>query len=428
MCANGKGYDTYVSYAIPVPTPTPDGVSIRVTKGMGSKGYDAMRLSLIRYSGSAPSASSADLEWTYKEPFKYRWTGNNISTALVNVTPGAAQDFILDGNKINVKIPKRTDGSIGILIGDPCIQSPWNNACSNGENYRNKQVLNSVLNGMAIHDELDYWVLMGDLFYDNIGDKTHDFFKGLSLEASSKPAGAVMGNHDFWICGSPDCAAKGDSFANGHMQWYAQDTYASLKNDSEPFDFSVNPDSQKKTAIENTIWYNMVGNVATLGFSNAFSWDESKSYFEAACQWVEAEQPALVIMIGHWHGSGMGCPTGMDTDHVYDSIQTLPGCDKLGGKLKYFEGHTHTNQILKKDTGFLLGSFGFDGGGNQLGLPILDTRNGMVKLNYFELGNNGQKSENFDEILGCISAKGYSACEHYATSWMNQSLAELTAA
>jgi hypothetical protein len=457
MCdegAPGKGFDTWVNYPTAGKgTPTPAGISVRVARGMGTRGYASTRLSLIRYSGSAPNASSADLKWDYSEPFKYRWTDNHLSTALVNVTPGVASPFSLDGNKINVTLPKQGDGSIGILIGDPCIKSPWSDACSSGEGYRNKQVLNGVLNSMAAHDDLDYFILMGDLFYDNSGAVTKEFFKGLTLEASAKAAGAVMGNHDFWICGSPDCGVESDSFANGHMQWYAGDTEGSvqqqqrqqrqqrqqqhlsngslsngsLQNGSAPFDFRVDPDTKTETAIENTVWYNMVGNVATLGFSNAYSWNASVPHFTKACQWVAREKPALVIMIGHWHGSGMGCPSGMDTDHVFTSIQTLPGCDDLGGRLKYFEGHTHTNQILQKDTGFLLGSFGYNGQGEQLGLPILDTRGGRVKLNYFQLAENGVRSPDFDEILGCFGAKGYSGCMNYSTSWLDQSLADLVA-
>jgi len=437
-CDNQTEYDTWVSYANAVPTPTPAGISIRVAKGLGTRGYDTMRLSLIRYDAEQRSSESqwakhnvlssavSDLKWSYSQKFQYRWTFAHLSSSLVNVTPGVAQNFRLDGNVIKVKIPKRTDGSIGILIGDPCIKSPWSDSCSAGENYRNKQVLQGVLNGMAIHDDLDYWVLMGDLFYDKSGIVTKEFFKGLSLEASAQVQGVTMGNHDYWFGGSPP-GDSGDSFGNGHMQWYAQDTMASETNASQPFDFSIHPSTGKKAAIENFIWYNMVGNVAMLGFSNAYSWKDSLPHFQKACKWIAFEQPALVIIIGHWNGNGMGCPSGMDTNHVYASIKSVEGCDNLGDRLKYFEGHQHCNYEAKKNTGWVLGSFGYDDSScNQFGLPILDTRNGRVKLNYFDLGDKGTKVSNFDEILGCISAKGYSACEHYATAWLDQPLNSTT--
>ena len=219
----------------------------------------------------------------------------------------------------------------------------------------------------------------------------------------------------------------GDSFGNAHMQWYAQDTVAARKDDSRMFDFSVDPDTKQRTAVENTIWYTAVGNVAIIGFSNAYSWEEVLPHFTRACKWIHGVAPALVILIGHWYGSGKGAPSGMGTEDVYDKIQTVHGCDKLGGRLKYFTGHIHRNLILKKDTGFMFGSNGMATKpfkvGQQLGLPILDTRHGRVKLSYFDLGKNGKKVHNFDEILGCISAKGYHACAHYATVWLDQSLA-----
>ena len=206
-----------------------------------------------------------------------------------------------------------------------------------------------MLNSLAMHDELDYWVLMGDLFYDRTGDTTRTFFEQLSLEAASRATGIVLGNHDFWWCGHPICKMKADSFGNTQMQWYAQDTVAA--HDSKLFDFSVDPDSRKKTAVENTIWYTAVGNVAIIGFSNAYSWEEVLPYFTRACDWIKGLSPALVILIGHWHGSeyrapkGMtdvsrdiyrkvqsvyhgqtrGAAKGMFTEDVYSKIQTVPG-------------------------------------------------------------------------------------------------------
>ena len=32
----------------------------------------------------------------------------------------------------------------------------------------------------------------------------------------------VLGNHDYWLMGSPDRATFLDQFGNGMMQWYAQ--------------------------------------------------------------------------------------------------------------------------------------------------------------------------------------------------------------
>ena len=297
------------------------------------------------------------------------------------------------------------------------------------------QIYTSMLNSLALHDELDYWLIMGDAFSERGSTLTQSFFQGLSLEAASRVMGFVLGNHDVWVCGGEHCRFKDDSYGNAHMQWYAQDTVGA--DGSEMFDFSVDPDVQEQiTSVENTIWYTAIGNMAMIGFCNAFSWEAVEPHFRRACEWIDDTAPAVVFLVGHWYGGNWGAPEGMGTEDVYKTIQTLPGCDKLGGKLKYLLGHVHANKILEKDTGFMLGAYGVSGvdkqlfdmfglppdDGDQLGLPILDTRNSRVKLSYFELANAGKKADNFDEILGCISAKGYSACEHYATVWLDQPL------
>jgi hypothetical protein len=420
-CDENDEYDTWIKYtAPPATTQTPSGMSVRVAKAMGTRGYDQARLSLIRYSGEEVTATAADLEWDYSQPFNYRWTGMEVKSSVVTVTPGTSQTFTLDGISVDVKIPSRDEGSVGMYIGDPCIKSPWNSVCSQSESWDYRKILHSILGSMAVHDDLDYYVMLGDLFYDRTGDVTTQFYENFPLEAASKIMGATMGNHDFWLQGSPSGYA-GDSFGNGHMQWYALDTVASLADAKQPFNFDVNPDSTQLASIENFIWYNMIGNVALLGFANAFSWEESEPHFQNMCQWVASEKPQLVVMIGHWNSEGLGCASGMDTEEVFPKIMALEGCSNLGDKLKYFVGHEHCNYKIDDGNGFLVGSFGYAGCGN-FGLPILDTRNGRATLNYFPLGDNWNKVANYDEILGCIGAKGYSACTQYADVWMDQAL------
>jgi len=283
--------------------------------------------------------------------------------------------------------------------------------------------MTGVLNSMAAHHELDYFVLLGDNFYDKFGSSTTQFFAGLSLEASAKIHAAVMGNHDFWEHGSPP-GASDESFGNGHMQWYAQDAVASELDSAKPFDFSINPSSKKIAAVTNFIWYNMIGNVALIGFSGAHSWGESVPHFEKTCQWIASQRLALVLLLGHWNSQDGGCAPGMNTENVYKTIQKVKGCDDLWTRLKFFEGHDHRNRIVEKNVGFCVGDFGFDGVGD-LGLPILDTRNGRAKLYYFPLGTKMKRSNDFDEILGCISAKGFSACAQYSQVWLDQPLDDM---
>lgn len=420
-CDVNGDYDTWINYQAPPAThPTPTGVSIRVAKAMGTRGYDQTRLSLVRYSGDKAAATEKDLPWDYSEQFNYRWTDMSLSSSVVQVTPGSAQSFTLDGVDVEVKIPSRDEGSIGMFIGDPCIKSPWSSVCSQSESWDYRRILHSVLGSMAVHADLDYYVMLGDLFYDRSGEVTTEFWENFPLEAASKVMGATMGNHDFWLGGSPS-GDKADSFGNGHMQFYAQDTVASMADAKKPFNFDVDPDSTQLASVDNFVWYNMVGNVAMLGFANSYSWEESEPHFQKACQWIASEQPSLVVMIGHWNSEGLGCASGMDTEEVRPKLMQLEGCNNLGDRLKYFEGHEHCNYVKEKDYGFLVGSFGYNGCGN-FGLPILNTRNGRATLHYFPLGDNWQKADNFDEILGCIGAKGYSACTEYAQVWLDQPL------
>merc|ERR1712151_331972 len=89
----------------------------------------------------------------------------------------------------------------------------------------------------------------------------------------------VTGNHDYWVMGSPAIASWLDQCANGHMQFYAQDSKAAeglmSGNSSSPFDFSVDPHRLgvgcNLPAFSNAFWYNQVGNVGFLGQSGAYS-------------------------------------------------------------------------------------------------------------------------------------------------------------
>jgi len=353
-----------------------------------------------------------------------------VSSAVVSIKPGETNTLFLDGHEVEVKIPVHGAGSIGMLIGDPCIRydPTW---CKYGERFQVKETLYKVLNAMAENDELDYWMMFGDLFYDQSGSITQEFFEGLSVNASSSVLGITLGNHDYWIGGSPGGASTRDSFGNGHMQWYAQDTVASKSDESKLFDFSANPDRHQIVDISNSFWYYTMGNVAFIGFSNSYDWEVTEPYFQEACQWVNDTNPALVVIIGHWNSGGLGAPSGMGTESVFPRVQRLPGCDSVGSRLKYVEGHQHCNKVTADNTGFMFGAFGFEDGAScagAFGLPILDTRNGVARIYYFELGVNGQRTPDYDNIINCVSTRGYSACTKYAQLWMEENLTATSSA
>merc|ERR1712146_860934 len=111
------------------------------------------------------------------------------------------------------------------------------------------------------------------------------------MNASSSVLGVTLGNHDYRIQGSPGSARQSDSFGNGHIQWYAQDAMSAKSDESQPFDFSANPDDFDIVDISNTFWYYTVGNVAMIGFANSYSWHLSELYFKEACKFVDETKP-----------------------------------------------------------------------------------------------------------------------------------------
>jgi len=106
---------------------------------------------------------------------------------------------------------------------------------------------------------------------------------------------------------------------------------------------------------------------------------------------------------------------------------SMPGCQRFGSRIKYFEGHTHCNKVTKPNTGFMVGSFGQRGCGH-FGLPIMDTRNGSAVLYYFELGDGGNRVHDWDTKMNCIKSHGLSGCTHLAKKWMEESLDSLDSA
>jgi len=219
------------------------------------------------------------------------------------------------------------------------------------------------------------------------------------------------------------------------MQWYAQDAMSAKADPSAPFDFSQDPSKYQNAAASNFQFYNMIGNVAFIGFSNQADWQWQSDFFEEACAWVGSQQPELLVLLGHWNKQDMGCASGMDTPDAYNRVLGLSGCSQLGARIKYFEGHRHCNGVIQENVGFLVGSFGMGNGGcngfpegdGTLGLPILDTRGGVAKLYYFQMGIGGSRTANFDSILACLKTKGLSGCTGLpgVQVWMEEDLSFL---
>lgn len=103
-------------------------LDIRVSKALGSREYNLVRLSVISdHSIESPLFS-------YTKQFQYKWEAktlgdftksNYLNTGLVSVTPGASTTFTIEGQILDISLPLENEGVRGIIISDPCITSRW---------------------------------------------------------------------------------------------------------------------------------------------------------------------------------------------------------------------------------------------------------------------------------------------------------------
>mmetsp|Transcript_4719 Transcript_4719/g.10010 ORF Transcript_4719/g.10010 Transcript_4719/m.10010 type:complete len:224 (+) Transcript_4719:68-739(+) len=104
-------------------------VNLRISKGLGSRGYNYIRVSVIT-SAHATGAlllsddDSSAVSWSYQSQFKERWYQYYLQTAVVPFTPGRATTLNVNGHQVDVKIPGPSEGSVGLLVADPCIIRP----------------------------------------------------------------------------------------------------------------------------------------------------------------------------------------------------------------------------------------------------------------------------------------------------------------
>ena len=56
------------------------GLELRIAKGLGSKGYEKVRVSVI---AGQEEAAAMDFPFAYREAFKYRWTKNYLLSSLM---------------------------------------------------------------------------------------------------------------------------------------------------------------------------------------------------------------------------------------------------------------------------------------------------------------------------------------------------------
>jgi hypothetical protein len=418
---------TFIYYIVNIFTTTTSVQSypeldFRVSKAIGSKGYDKIRISVI--SDNLNTSEYSNL-FTYNQQFKYRWTDKYLSTGITSIIPGNDNIIKIGEQEIKINIPIQGEGVRGLIIGDPCYSSEFI-ICVYKDKFNILNHLSSLINAINSHSDVSYWQLLGDNFYDKYGELTSNFFKKLSYATKSKIFLQIPGNHDFWVKGGPDVWTKSDQLGNGNFQYYAQDVIAST--DKSPYDFAVNPDinpsSENIPVSSNFFTYNMIGNVLMIAFSGAHTYESMLPYFIESCNYATEVNPSLIFILGHWNDVGMGAPSSVP--NIYNNLTVLPECIPHKTKLRYFEGHQHCNQIVEPDIGFMVGANGMSDSrcGGEFGLPIVDTTNSRFRIYYFPINKFSllhpiQNYDNYDNILDCIQNNGVSKCYHLANLWVD---------
>ena len=404
-------------------------VQLRVSMGFGTKSYGTLRVSAITDAAlPAPFAGA-----TYSEPFRYKWTQHALHTFVTSVPTGQRVPFAGDGFNTTLWLPKQGAGVAGVLIADPCVSGSVV-GCSFQRRFHTDERTMALIDMFAKHDDIDYWGILGDNFYDQSGDITAQEYAKLSLPTLSKIMLSVPGNHDYWVLGSPLVGTGADQFGNGFMQWYAQDSRAGRHdtptNSSMPFDFSADPGHSvlggDKPQIDNHHFYHQIGNTAFIGYSGAYSLDELMVQMVEACAWLPS-QPGIemAVLLGHWDIPGLGATEQTATPGMYEHVKDLPGCDAFDrkGMLKFIMGHTHCNAVHPHghvDTGFMVAGMGMEGCGNY-GVPVLDTTGGNVTFWYFSVVDE-DGTDTYEAVHDCVSTRGWRQCTHLAVKWLEQPL------
>ena len=219
---------------------------LRVSKGLGTREYGTLRVSLI-----TPAHEIPLVRFDYAAPFRYKWKHNALHSSLVTVVPGAETPFkISPTSTASLRLPEQGAGVVGVLIADPCVRFSSIISlvgCFHAKRFKTTERTPALLNAFLKHNDTDYWGVLGDNWYDRDGYSTAKIYEKLELSTLSKLSVAVPGNHDYWILAEPHLGSHLDQYGNGHMQWHAMDTIAArtLQPGSPlpPFNFSVDPSS-----------------------------------------------------------------------------------------------------------------------------------------------------------------------------------------
>ena len=196
-------------------------------------------------------ADDADDPTAYAERFRVRWKNYFLESKIVELSgENGTETLEIDpksGKKttVSLRVPKEDDGVRGVFFGDPCIAGEGTNPfarCTNGALYNTKERLPEILNLAGADDTISHWGFLGDNFYDVNGRNSEKFYSSLDQSILQKIFLTTPGNHDFWVIGTPFLSSllhqTGRNilhpiiqYGYGFMQFFAQDTLASLNPD-----------------------------------------------------------------------------------------------------------------------------------------------------------------------------------------------------
>jgi len=404
---------------------TPD---VRVTPVLAKRGYNFVRVSMIDDASSAtqPDTTPADL-FTYSKQFQYRWTNMRLNSGLLAISPGNTTSVTIGGTTFDILLPSEGQGVRGIVIADPCYSGKWV-SCQFGAKLQTFDRITGFLNAAAAvpasEGGIDFFMILGDNFYDRTGKLTTKFFSALSAQAKAKLFAAAPGNHDYWVGGSPMIQSqKKDQFGNGFMQYYAMDVMAGANDAVNFLDFSQNPSKgsgyMKKNLpkASNFQSYFKIGNLAFISYSGAYSDKEQTPFLKEACKWLGEQKDVMsAFVIGHWNDGGLGCADGMSVPQVRAKVEAIDGCGEYSDRLKYLMGHTHCNQVTETNVGFMVAGMGMEGCGN-FGVPVVDTTNGTTQVLYYPIQESSSSTDKYAVIEECFRTKGVGNCKDLASSW-----------
>ena len=252
--------------------PLPSGLRVAKVQGKLGQKYknNAVRVSVVSECGDKPGdprspcdrtgfADDADDPTAYAERFRVRWKNFFLESKIVDLSAesgtGTLEIDPKSGKKttVSLSVPKEDDGVRGVFFGDPCIPPSGDNRvfanCGNGKLYKIKERLPEILNLAGADDTISHWGFLGDNFYDVQGLLSETFYLSLDQSILQKIFLTTPGNHDFWVIGTPFLSSLMHTvdklhpiiqYGYGFMQYFAQDTLASLNPDPGSSDETLN--------------------------------------------------------------------------------------------------------------------------------------------------------------------------------------------